>query len=105
MMGKQFLSCSATVSHMLTPEPTPSTPTEPVSIPQPVRSYPPMPLWWRGAILVGVLACTGFAYLLGGTAGPKSQAAFGIVAFLGIVAMFSKNLRAVNWKTFAWGVA
>ena len=105
MMSKQFLSCSATVSHMLTPEPTPSTPTEPVSIPQPVRSYPPMPLWWRGAILVGVLACTGLAYLLGGTAGPKSQAAFGIVAFLGIVAMFSKNLRAVNWKTFAWGIA
>jgi concentrative nucleoside transporter, CNT family len=90
---------------MLTPEPTTSAPSEATAIPQPVRSYPPMPLWWRGAILVGVLACTGLAYLLGGTAGPKSQAAFGIVAFLGIVAMFSKNLRAVNWKTFAWGIA
>ncbi len=105
MMGKQFHSCSATVSPMMSPEPTTSAPAEAAAIPQPVRSYPPMPLWWRGAILACVLACTGLAYLLGATAGPKSQAAFGIVAFLGVVAMFSKNLRAVNWKTFAWGVA
>ena len=29
----------------------------------------------------------------------------GVVFFFGIVAVFSSNLRAVNWRTIGWGIA
>jgi len=74
-------------------------------IPQPVRSYAPTPFWWRVAIGAGMLLLAGAAYLTSGTLGTKGQAGFGIVCFLSLVAMFSKNLRAVNWRTFGLGVA
>lgn len=73
--------------------------------PKPTRTLAPMPLWWRGAILGGVLACGGLAYLLQPTLGTRGQAGFGILCFLGIAAAFSRNLRGVSLKTFGWGVA
>lgn len=63
------------------------------------------PMSWRllimGAIVLIVLA----AYLLQEFIGLRGQSAAGILCFFGIVAAFSTNLRAVNWKTIAWGVA
>jgi len=81
-------------------------PAAPVEYPKPVGPpLPPMPLWWRGAILGGVLACGGLAYLLQPTLGTRGQAGFGILCFLGVVAAFSRNLRGVSLKTFGWGIA
>ncbi len=80
-------------------------PAAPVEYPKPVGPpLPPMPLWWRGAILLGVLACGGLAYLLRPTLGTRGQAGFGILCFLGVAAAFSRNLRGVSLKTFGWGV-
>src|SRR5262249_47774730 len=38
------------------------------------------------------------------TIGVHGQSAAGIIFFLGIVAAFSSNLRAVNWNTIFWGM-
>ena len=81
-------------------------PAAPVEYPKPEGPpLPPMPLWWRGAILGGVLACGGLAYTLQPTLGTRGQAGFGILCFLGVVAAFSRNLRGVSLKTFGWGIA
>ncbi|TAL06128.1 MAG: Na+ dependent nucleoside transporter domain protein [Verrucomicrobia bacterium] len=44
-------------------------------------------------------------YLARGAIGPRGQAFAGVFCFFGLVAMFSSNLRAVNWRTIGWGVA
>jgi concentrative nucleoside transporter, CNT family len=80
----------------------PVTSTEP--IPQPTKRFAPMPVSWRVGLLVAVAALGGLAYALHGVTGPRGQAGFGILCFLGIAAAFSKNLRAVSLKTFLWGV-
>ncbi len=80
-------------------------PAAPVEYPKPEGPpLPPMPLWWRGAILGGVLACGGLAYLLQPTLGTRGQAGFGILCFLGVAAAFSRNLRGVSMRTFGYGV-
>jgi CNT family concentrative nucleoside transporter len=43
------------------------------------------------------------AYAFQATIGPRGQAVAGVVVFFGIVAMFSSNLRRVNWRTIGWG--
>lgn len=65
----------------------------------------PTPLSWRLALAcaVGVLAV--IAFLLRDLIGPRGQGAFGVVCFIGLVAIFSTNLRAVNWRTIGWGIA
>lgn len=65
---------------------------------------PPTPWTWRAGIALGILALGFAAYLLSGTIGPRGQAFAGIFCFFGIVAMFSSNLRAVNWRTIGWGI-
>jgi CNT family concentrative nucleoside transporter len=55
-----------------------------------------------GAVAL-VLAVAAFA--LRHTISPRVQALAGVVAFIAIVAAFSNNLRAVNWRTVAWGIA
>ncbi len=45
------------------------------------------------------------AWLLGGTVGLRGQAAAGALSFVAICALFSTNLRAVNWRTVGWGMA
>jgi CNT family concentrative nucleoside transporter len=64
---------------------------------------PPTPVWWRLAIGLAVLALALTAYLARGPLGPRGQAGFGVICFLGIAALFSASLRSVNWRTIAWG--
>ena len=44
-------------------------------------------------------------FLLRDALNPRIQAVAGIIVFIAIVAAFSRNLRAVNWRTVGWGVA
>ena len=44
-------------------------------------------------------------YLLRYSISPRVQALAGIICFIAIVAAFSTNLRAVSWRTVAWGIA
>lgn len=68
------------------------------------RSHAPTPLAWRMGIAAAVLALGLAAYALRDTIGLRGQAFAGIFCFFGLVAMFSSNLRAVNWRTIGWGV-
>jgi CNT family concentrative nucleoside transporter len=52
-----------------------------------------------GALLLAVLA-----YVLQGLVDPRVQAAAGVMCFLLITAACSTNLRAVNFRTVAWGI-
>jgi CNT family concentrative nucleoside transporter len=81
------------------------TPVEPQAAPPPVVHYPPTPISWRWAILCGILAIAGCAYVMRDAIGLRGQSAAGIIFFFGIVAAFSSNLRAVNWRTIFWGIA
>lgn len=90
---------------MLTPSAPDSPATDAVVVPQPTRSVAPTPVVWRAAIIAGVIVLGGLAYATHGFLGPRGQAAFGVLCFIGLAAAFSKNLRAVNWKTIGWGIA
>jgi concentrative nucleoside transporter, CNT family len=81
------------------------TPVEQSEAPPQVIFYPPTPLSWRLGILAGIVAIGFLAYLLRDTIGLRGQAVAGVVFFFGIVAAFSSNLRAVNWRTIGWGIA
>ncbi len=54
-----------------------------------------------GAIAVLLAAAV---YVLRYSINPRVQALAGIICFIAIVAAFSTNLRAVSWRTVAWGV-
>ena len=45
------------------------------------------------------------AFMLRGTINPRLQAVAGIICFIAIVASFSKDLRAVSWRTVGFGMA
>ena len=45
------------------------------------------------------------AFLLRYTINPRVQGLLGVVCFIAVVAAFSRNLRAVSWRTVAWGLA
>src|SRR6266516_3179618 len=62
-----------------------------------------MPFWWRFGIGVGIVILAESAYVARDLIGLRGQSAVGVVFFFGLVAMFSNNLRAVNWRTIAWG--
>jgi concentrative nucleoside transporter, CNT family len=66
---------------------------------------PPTPWSWRVAIAAGILGIAVGAFLLREIIGPRGQALAGIFCFFGLVAVFSANLRAVNWRTIGWGIA
>ena len=55
-----------------------------------------------GALAIA-LALT--AFLLRGSVNPRLQGALGVICFIAVVAACSNNLRAVNWRTVAWGIA
>jgi CNT family concentrative nucleoside transporter len=57
------------------------------------------------AILAAISLIGLSAYATRDTIGLRGQAVAGIVFFFGIVAAFSSNLRAVNWRTIGWGIA
>ncbi len=90
------------------PEPPigPAEKTGLVAIPAPaLPSYPPTPLSWRLAIGAAIVVLAGLAFVTRGWIGTRGQAAAGMLCFIGIVAMCSANLRAVNPRTLAWGFA
>jgi CNT family concentrative nucleoside transporter len=64
-----------------------------------------MPLAWRLVIGLGVVALGTAAYLLHGSVDARVLSGLGVVCFVGIPAALSHNLRAVNPRTFGWGVA
>lgn len=75
----------------------------------PLHFSPPVhvstPTTWR-LLLVGGAVLLGLAgYLLAPWLGLRVQAAFGVVAFLSVIAACSTNLAAVNWRTVAAGFA
>jgi CNT family concentrative nucleoside transporter len=59
---------------------------------------------WRVGLGAIIATLTTAAYMMQDTIGPRGQASLGLCCFLGLVAMFSSNLRAVNWRTIGWGV-
>lgn len=76
-------------------------------LPPPADILPPKPstpITWRLGIALGILALFGAAVFLQEYIGPRGQACFGILCFFSLVAMFSSNLRAVNWRTIGWGI-
>lgn len=82
-------------------------PTESAAPSPPSPAIEPMPLWWRGAIVLGVVAL-GLAALgldTAGVIGPRLRAVFGVACFIGLIAACSANLRAVNWRTIFGGLA
>jgi CNT family concentrative nucleoside transporter len=71
---------------------------------EPSRSTPPD----TSLRLVAAAVAIGLgvvAFLLQGTISPRLQAVLGIIAFIAVVCAFSRNLRAVNWRTVGWGIA
>jgi len=90
----------------MVPDATPAA-TAPPNGPQvPVDpTIPPMPWGWRIALLGVVAGLTLAAYAAETAIGPRGQAAIGIFAFFTLGAAFSTNLRAVNWRTIASGIA
>jgi CNT family concentrative nucleoside transporter len=63
------------------------------------------PRSWRFAIGGAVLLLLLLAWLLRDAIGVRGQAVAGVFCFFGLVAAFSRDLRAVNWRTIGWGIA
>jgi concentrative nucleoside transporter, CNT family len=80
-------------------------PLQPISMPPTTESTPSTPFSWRLGIGVAILLYAFLAYLLRDIIGLRGQSFAGVFFFFGLVAMFSTNLRAVNWRTIAWGFA
>jgi CNT family concentrative nucleoside transporter len=71
-----------------------------------MSSPPPGTPWlWRVLILKGVVILTAVAWLVRDTIGVRGQALVGIPCFLGVAAACSADLRRVNWRTVATGLA
>ena len=60
---------------------------------------------WRLSIGLAIIAIGLGTFALRESIGVRGQAFAGIFCFFGLVAMFSSNLRAVNWRTIGWGIA
>lgn len=58
----------------------------------------------RGTLAAVAALLAVLAYPLGGVIGPRGQAGVGAVAFILVVAACSSNIRAVDWRTVAWGI-
>jgi concentrative nucleoside transporter, CNT family len=65
---------------------------------------PPMPRTWRVGIGLAILVLALLTYASQDAIGTRGQSLAGVFFFFGLVAMFSSNLRAVNWRTIASGV-
>ncbi|MDH4063050.1 MAG: Na+ dependent nucleoside transporter domain protein, partial [Acidobacteriota bacterium] len=59
----------------------------------------------RSTALAVALLLAGLAWLLAGVIGPRGRAGLGALCFVAICAVFSPDLRAVRWRTVAWGMA
>jgi CNT family concentrative nucleoside transporter len=83
--------------------PPPPVPAQSATPPSNAARLPATPMSWRAAIAVVIVAIAATAWGMHQTIGLRGQAVAGILFFFGIVALFSSNLRAVNWRTIAWG--
>jgi CNT family concentrative nucleoside transporter len=63
------------------------------------------PLSWRLGLAAAILLLGLTAYLLRDAIGLRGQSLAGVFFFFGLVALFSTDLRAVNWRTIGWGFA
>src|SRR5882724_6598605 len=63
------------------------------------------PLWWRLTIVASIVCLVGVVFISKEMIGLRGQAAGGVLCFIGIAAMFSENLRRVNWRSIGWGIA
>jgi CNT family concentrative nucleoside transporter len=77
---------------------------QPADAAAPPTAAAPTPWTWRLAIGAGIVFIGLLAYAMRNVIGPRGQAFAGIFCFFGLVAMFSSNLRAVNWRTIGWGI-
>jgi CNT family concentrative nucleoside transporter len=68
-------------------------------------TLPPTPWTWRAALALIVVAFATLACTAPTALTPRGQAALGVLCFIGTAAVFSANLRAINWHTIAWGFA
>lgn len=58
----------------------------------------------RFGILLGVAIVGGVVFLLQDVIPPRVRSFLGVLCFLGLVTAASANLRAIRWRTVAWGV-
>ena len=78
----------------------PQSPESPSAKPAPAT-----PLAWRLGLAAAVVALTFIAFLGRDGLGPRGQSALGVLAFILTAAVFSADLRAINWRTVGWGFA
>jgi CNT family concentrative nucleoside transporter len=71
--------------------------------PPPVKLAPATPLSWRLGLAALVVALTVTSFLSRDGLGPRGQSALGVLAFILTAAVFSADLRAINWRTVGWG--
>lgn len=64
---------------------------------------PPMPWTWRIAVGAGIAFLLSVAFTFRDLIGVRGQSVVGVVFYFGLIAMFSTNLRLVNWRTIYWG--
>lgn len=65
----------------------------------------PTPLSWRVGLVALIAILGGGVYLFESVIGTRGRALVGAVCFILLVAIFSSNLRAVNWRTVLTGLA
>ena len=87
------------------PPPSLETPVDSHDVPPIAEVFKPTPISWRLAIAAAIAVVGIGAFLARDAIGVKGQAVAGVIFFFGIVAVFSANLRAVNWNTIVWGIA
>ncbi len=87
----------------MNPEPAASEPPPPPTHVEPPPTFPATPWSWRLAIGLAVLLLGLSAYALREEVGLRGRAFVGVFCFFGLVAMFSVNLRGVNWRTIGFG--
>jgi CNT family concentrative nucleoside transporter len=81
------------------PSLTPQDPGDALDVPKAAT-----PVSWRLALGTAVALLALLAVLTRGVTGPRGTAALGVVCFIGLVAVFSSNLRAISWRTLGWGI-
>jgi CNT family concentrative nucleoside transporter len=64
---------------------------------------PATPLAWRVGIALAIVGLFGVAYLLPDDQ-RRGRAVCGVLCFIGVAALCSTNLRAVNWRTVGTGI-
>jgi CNT family concentrative nucleoside transporter len=71
----------------------------------PPLTHPVSDRSWRLAAGALAVALAVAAFLFRYSINPRVQGLLGVVCFIAVIAGFSQNLRAVSWRTVAWGIA